>query len=569
MKIVSLLEHETVVGCADHVDEKEREKRRKGSSKSRALKAVPNHAYEVLCVASSSHMKEKGPFLLVHNPWGHDDSFERCKCPCFGREGACKKRTTALTTTTTLTIIIATDKKRPEGLKDEALPKWFVATGGDKSHGDRSGGSFWLSWGVFCRTFNRVHVCVLPEGERVSANNEKDMIQLESEWRGASAGGCARFPSWHENEIFLLKCKTGTDVFVSLSQPDLRRTARSTGEDLSYHQIGIEIAELKSISYLPDGDAKDPPCSPALAQGGYKTVVKSTFWNKRDVATMFSYVTVEKLRMSPLKETWLTFAVVPSTFYPGQQGKFWLGARARKNECFSRYHRIGNKEGETSQELVTLERWTPPHRELVSGRWHKKSAGGPPTATSTFQHNPQYAFTVEGKEKVSVVIILAHVLEGDDLKKANSKVSKSRSPAICLLKGVSSFGSEEKLPEELCVRKVAFTNSSSVVLSAELGPADGPFLLIPCMYKAKEEGSFRLQVNASAAISALTAVAEGDRKPVPIPAAAEGSSGAGTNKKGRKTKGKRKKRSTMVGGGPNFAQARVGAAQMADLYANL
>ena len=67
----------------------------------------------------------------------------------------------------------------------------------------------------------------------------------------------------------------------------------------------------------------------------------------------------------------------------------------------------------------------------------------------------------------------------------------------------------------------------------------------------------------------MTLVAEGDRKPIPMPAAAEGSSGAGTKKKGRKTKGKRKKRSTMVGGGPNFAQARVGAAQMADLYANL
>ena len=174
-----------------------------------------------------------------------------------------------------------------------------------------------------------------------------------------------------------------------------------------------------------------------------------------------------------------------------------------------------------------------------------------------------------------MVIILAHVLQGDDLKNANSKVSKSKSPAICLLKRKNAFGGENKLPEELLVRKVAFTNSSSVVISAELDPQDGPFLLIPCTFKAGEEGKFRLQVNASAPLSPLTKVSEGDRKSAAAAAeaAAAAASGGGRsgpkNKKSGKKGGKRKKRATMVGGGPNFAQARVGAGQMADLYANL
>lgn len=84
-------------------------------------------------------------------------------------------------------------------------------------------------------------------------------------------------------------------------------------EKINYHQIGVEIIQMHSTSLDPE-----------LVTGKYTVLKKTAFWNKRDVSIDLEIT--EALVNTPI-------LLIPSTYFPGQEGNFTLAAEWHEDSC--------------------------------------------------------------------------------------------------------------------------------------------------------------------------------------------------------------------------------------------
>jgi hypothetical protein len=191
-------------------------------------------------------------------------------------------------------------------------------------------GEFWMSWKDFKAQFNRIYCCLLDAGQRSEAaatGATTAHIVREGCWDSKGSGGSSHFPGWRrDNPLFELVLPDGMDgaggssVVLSLSQPDSRMSARSAGEAVSYNQIGLSVVSIAEKDW------------PQLSADKWAIVARTSFWNKRDVAIEIPMTQLLKCKAPTQKGAKAAKAgrnrliVVPSTYFPGKYGDFFLTA---------------------------------------------------------------------------------------------------------------------------------------------------------------------------------------------------------------------------------------------------
>eukprot|EP00899_Mesostigma_viride_P012642 jgi/Mesvir1/21379/Mv20863-RA.1 len=219
-------------------------------------------------------------------------------------------------------------------------------------------GTFWMALADFTRVFNKVYVCQLFQG----ANWKKH--EFKGSWVNSTAGGGPEFRgqmsgTWCNNPQYVLRAKRNCQVFLSLSQRDVRAVerARRTKEERRCH---IGLCVLKGGS------------------GGRK-------WLRVDNEV------VEEVPLSNQREICLTlkaqagktYIIVPYNNLPGQEGPYFLRMYSDTSLDVSRLP--------SSMELV------------VAGEWKEHTAGGRRFHT-TWASNPQYMLAVGACTAAMIVL---------------------------------------------------------------------------------------------------------------------------------------------------------------------
>ena len=228
-------------------------------------------------------------------------------------------------------------------------------------------GSFRMTWTQFAATFNRVQLCALSSREALPASSARAPATLarwakKKEGDGSgSAGGCTNFTSFHSNPMLLLPpplvaalAKEGCELEVQLGQADQRAAAAaaqwdeaaradeqsgtsaaaavmaaSLGSKLDYPQLGLTL-----IAFVGSG-AVPPMATPE----NIAVVAKSrAFLNRREVSLRFSIAEAAAAAAAAASGNKsghadsgpFHMAVVPSTFYAGQEAAFWCTVRSAR-----------------------------------------------------------------------------------------------------------------------------------------------------------------------------------------------------------------------------------------------
>ena len=240
-----------------------------------------------------------------------------------------------------------------------------------------SDGTFWMSWEDFTKNFNRIYVALLGTGPPppppvaaggiVSAVGDiyaaldytppgqkkllaRNWCSVKSAWvLGRSAGGADHHPTWRRNPLFRVflqpppgsssKTSGPPSISLCLSKPDARRSAKEAHTNISYIPAGICVVQIWSPGggpmLVPGAFAATAaPDASSTKQAAYAVCLRTSFWNKRDVAGVMPSESVPLRRAqlldggsdcSDTDERNLVL-VVPSTYDPGASGTFVLTA---------------------------------------------------------------------------------------------------------------------------------------------------------------------------------------------------------------------------------------------------
>jgi hypothetical protein len=142
---------------------------------------IRGHAYAITDVREFKHLR----FMRIRNPWGKKE-WTGCWAD-FGPEWENVQR------------------DYPDA------PDWML------NYRSENDGTFWMVFEDFCRYFNMIYVCIhFP----TSWSEEV----LRGRWDAASnAGGCPnKNNDWWTNPIYRISVSTRTQLFVSMSQQDMR-----------------------------------------------------------------------------------------------------------------------------------------------------------------------------------------------------------------------------------------------------------------------------------------------------------------------------------------------------------
>ena len=239
-------------------------------------------------------------------------------------------------------------------------------------------GTLRMSWAQFAAAFNRVQLCALSSREALPAVGARAPGALASWSKGGggggscgSAGGCTNFPTFHTNPMLVLPpalvaslAESGAELEVQLGQADQRAAvataqweaaqsagasgeggsaaeaaeaaeavmAASLGSQLSYPQLGLTV-----IAFVGAGAAP-----PMATPENYVVAAKSrAFLNRREVSLRFSVADAAASAAAAAKKKSDReassssggapfLAVVPSTFYAGQEAAFWCAVRSAR-----------------------------------------------------------------------------------------------------------------------------------------------------------------------------------------------------------------------------------------------
>ncbi|KAL1123741.1 hypothetical protein AAG570_001514 [Ranatra chinensis] len=179
-------------------------------------------------------------------------------------------------------------------------------------------GEFWMSYRDFAKYFDRLEICnlnpdSLSEDELKDGDKKRwEMSVFEGEWvRGVTAGGCRNYPDtfWHNPQytINLVDPDEEDDdnkctVIVGLMQKNRRQQRRMGAECLT---IGFAIYKLEDVEKLPK------PLDKSFFLRNLAIARSPTFINSREVSSRF--------KLPPG-----TYAIIPSTFDPNEEGEFIL-----------------------------------------------------------------------------------------------------------------------------------------------------------------------------------------------------------------------------------------------------
>ena len=561
-----------------------------------------NHAYSMLNVQQVVVHKTKSKrrevvVVRLRNPWGHLEA-----------------------------DMHAASFDLPKDVKDALAQHQMGGGGGDRkiagADADKDDGTFWLEWSQFAKSVNHVYVCLSAGADSAS---RLDRVESVGRWTAQAAGGCSTYPTFRRNPMYKIDVPSDDGrITLTLTQPDVRlkrrqeknndvaavfvlgdterhgakkkrveRAKDTVFSQLSYNQIGLEVISLRNNE------------TPHVVLGSYDTVIKSSYWNKRDV-------TLGPFNVS--KDD--TLVVVPSTYYPGQISSFLLSAYFQPSASAingaPRYLSMTDipkplkvTSGENLQMAsagsVSNESW---YTTSIKGAWSKEqrtSGGHGSPSNSHFGQNPQWQICFEKNQvfpAVKMVVFLKNesVSTNDPLVPLEKK--RRVGMGLCLYRGVHCIRSTQEyieLTSDQVIGKVTYSNALEIARSETLhrGAAlnfenlvekeeeeeeedkesgqskvtkeggDEPILLVAACYKEGDEAPFTVEIVSNAPLSLKDA-------PTSRPTLDPTHEIMGGGKKFKKKKGSKKKGSKKKGEkSGSFGAAKKSMAQMSSMYDNV
>jgi len=276
------------------------------------LGLIKGHAYSITCVKlmdiKTPRMSGQLPMIRIRNPWGNEAEWK----------GAWSDQSAEWQ-------FIPDDEKSEVGLTFE------------------HDGEFWMSFRDFLAHFSRLEIVNLHpdslEEDELGAGNKKrwEMSTFEGNWvKGATAGGCRNhLTTFHMNPQYRITLEDPDDdddddkctVIVALMQKN-RRAQRKFGLDCL--TIGFTIYHLKN----PDSAPK--PLDMKFFKYNASVARSPSFINLREVSCRF--------KLPPG-----VYAIVPSTFEPGEEGEFLLRIFSeKKNNMEENDEDVGVVEADSS-----------------------------------------------------------------------------------------------------------------------------------------------------------------------------------------------------------------------------
>lgn len=290
---------------------------------------VVGHAYSITSVQmvdiKTSKMTGQIPLIRIRNPWGNEAEWK-------GAWG---------------------DKSREWSLLSQAEREEHDITFSDD-------GEFWMSFQDFIKEFTKLEICNLgPDSldeDEVNARSKKkwEVNVQDGTWEPRqSAGGCRNYiNTFWTNPQFRVKLTDPDDdddddectMIVGLLQKD-RRKKRKEGLDML--TMGYAVYKLP--------EDKDGPLDEDFFKYNASTTKSPSFINLREVTG--------RHKLPPG-----LYAIIPSTFEPGQKGDFLLRIFSEK----------ANESGEIDEETGYVEQ----AQKGQSDSSHSGSHGAAPTPSS-------------------------------------------------------------------------------------------------------------------------------------------------------------------------------------------
>ncbi|EGC39554.1 hypothetical protein DICPUDRAFT_93560 [Dictyostelium purpureum] len=273
-------------------------------------------------------------------------------------------------------------------------------------------------------------------------------------WSGETAGGCANTPLWRKNPQYLLQIVQTTTIRITL---------RQTGDKLVH--IGFYFAKANQGQ-----DQNKRRIS--LTKENLVPGIDITFLKNTEVSA--------KITMEPGY-----YVIIPATFEPGQEGTFELEVTPIASTGFIDGNSISNhvRLSEVQQDRD----W-----KTISGRfeWRGPTAGGSFSGSSaTWKDNPKFFFEIN--QTCNNTIILG---KHNDMPKETYI-------------GFYIFKADKTCPfisltANNLFSKTSFVNGLEVVHNQNQMPP-GSYIIVPCTYDARQEGSFSLTCYSDGQINRL------------------------------------------------------------------
>jgi hypothetical protein len=434
-------------------------------------------------------------------------------------------------------------------------------------------GRVWVPFQMWTKSFNALYICALHHSTLLKDDPaclvSPSLVAVQGRWAKGSAGGCSQFSGWRDNPQYSLRAKSEGKVYITISQPDKRQGREKVVsvdqfEKLSYNQIGVEIVKIQEGNFGPE-----------LVSGKYSVLQKTSFWNKRDVS----------LELQITKELVGTdIVLIPSTFYPNQEGSFtltaeWdeeLRAKAEKGTGKTDPGLTLTRRSFGSSGNVPLESGNSNSAETghsfeflytFDGEWDAKTSGGPPH-NNRFHLNPQYQLNV-GCDTDVIVFVRRVETNG----KKNGKQQKKLGIGIHAYAAVECLDQPSTV-EVLCfgkhpIGKPVLMKAPEISKAISVTTNQNPILIVPCVEKGGKS-KFQVHVLTSRPVDIQPATkrpskAQVDLIKIELEEKQEEHAAASASKKAKKKKKGPKKES----GGMSFGKARAGMMGMSMDYGNL
>ncbi|KNC51799.1 calpain-B [Thecamonas trahens ATCC 50062] len=157
---------------------------------------------------------------------------------------------------------------------------------------DADDGEFWICYDDFVREFRNLYVCRLfPDSWHATG--------IASQWDAETAGGCVNYDTCKDNPQFLLKVSVPTEAFVTLAKDMLNNEVE---------HIAFSIYHTKDASSKID---------PQYARSGDRVATSGKLSSLREVSC--------ETKLAPGK-----YIIVPTTYKPGQLGRFVIAIHSNK-----------------------------------------------------------------------------------------------------------------------------------------------------------------------------------------------------------------------------------------------
>ena len=396
---------------------------------------------------------------------------------------------------------------------------------------------------------------------------------------------------------------------LTLAQPDLRKDSRAAGQSVDYIPIGLTVVLMKPGAgpQLTKGSEGEPP--------HYELIHRTSFWNKRDTSCEI-VVPIASLTNPAAVIEGGAIIVVPSTFNPGEEGKFTLSASVPRQA-------LGGALATCQPTLRPIDFRERFHATSLQGAWKGPTACGRLGTGANAKHNTIYALRFAPppeKAEVDIFIFLSQPQGGTRKSSKPRRGSRSggnasagnnaaKKPDPFLFTGTYVFQgwsaarqikqAGEVTDNSATLGKFAFQNRGVVSRKVTLpvkksGPAaaeateaavhgeeDSIILLVPCAAENGDEGEYTLEVmsaDAEVSLEVVENVPAG--KPQKrseakvaalddaIPASANGTSTEKHNRPG-KTRKRSKGEIKPSKPGANFSKAKAGMDNLMGDYAAL